>query len=103
MYRTIQPCQPGTKPGEYDVLKSLPYPYHISEDGAVERQDFWRGTPEVLIGFQKDVEVQTVDLWCSDWFEGGADEAVGMYPVFRDSDGTLWNDSLAVSKVHETA
>ena len=50
--RSIQPTQDGVAFGEYDVHQSVPYPYHIDSEGNVLRQDFWRGDPSRLIGFQ---------------------------------------------------
>jgi hypothetical protein len=58
----------------------LPYPFHVNESGDVQRQDFWRGDPKAVIGFQDDPNVQKVDLW---WDDVVADPqlAVGKYPV----------------------
>lgn len=78
-------------------LTRLPYPYHVTEDGDVLGQDFWRGEPEAVIGFQRDAAVQKVDLW---WDEAVADpqRAVGMYPVLREH-GNLSTLLIAIASV----
>lgn len=96
--KTIHPCQPGKKPGEYDVMEPLPYPYHIDDTGVVLRQDFWRGTPSCLVGFQKYKTIQRVDVWFKDWFSEDVD-VLGMYPVFLDAAGSLYTDTRPVGSV----
>jgi hypothetical protein len=78
-------------------LTRLPYPYHVTEDGDVMGQDFWRGEPEAVIGFQRDATVQKVDLW---WDDTVADpqQVVGMYPVLRER-GNLSTLLIAVESV----
>jgi len=92
--RTIQPCQPDKNPGEYDVMQPVPYPYHIDADGCVLQQDFWRGEPASLIGFQKNRDRQTVDLFFHDWTD---QDVTGMHPVFVDADGSMWTDLRKVN------
>ena len=60
----------------------LPYPYHISEDGLIQRQDFWKGRPFRLIGFAKDSEVNQVDLIFEDWIKKPK-SCIGMYAVLE--------------------
>lgn len=82
-------------------LQKLPYPFHVDEDGNVERQDFWRGDPAAVLGFQDRVDVQQVDLW---WREVVADpqRAVGKYMVTVDSDGDIATRTIAIESVHVT-
>lgn len=80
---TIQPA--NSADGTYDVHEPLPYPYHVdAATGDVGRQDFWKGVPFRVLGFQKDVDVQQVDLW---WEEAAADpdQIVGMFAVMLDT------------------
>lgn len=99
MNRSIHPQQPGVPLGEYDVHQPLPYPFHIAPNGNVQRQDFWRGQPLALIGFQADVDVQKVDLLTSAWFEGEPTAAVGMFPVFAARGGQFYTDTRPVARV----
>lgn len=66
----------------------LPYPFHCGEDGTVQRQDFWRGDPIKVIGFQNDRDIQQVDLWWSD-FVNTPEAAVGKYIVAVDDRGGM--------------
>jgi hypothetical protein len=81
-------------------LTRLPYPYHVTEDGDVMGQDFWRGEPEGVIGFQRDAAVQKVDLW---WDDAVADpqQVVGLYPVLREH-GNLSTLLIAIESVTVT-
>ena len=98
--RTIQPAQTRDN-AAYDPKLPLPYPWHIEDDGAVGRQDFWHGDPARLVGFQRD-DVQRVVLTTEDWLAGDADAAVGLKPVFVDSNGDMWNDDRPVQTVTVT-
>jgi hypothetical protein len=82
-------------------LTQLPYPWHVTESGAVLRQEFWQGDPTGIVGFQRDPHVQRVDLW---WEDVAADpqRAVGMYPVARDSKGNLSSHLIAIESVSVT-
>lgn len=80
----------NTPTGEYDVHKPMPYPFYIEPDGSVAAQDFWRGEPAALIGFQRVADVHTVDVLADDWLSGEAD-VLGMHPVFVDAGGGFWS------------
>jgi hypothetical protein len=90
--RTDQITDDGTE------LQQLPYPFHVDEDGNVLRQDFWRGDPATVLGFQNRVDVQQVDLW---WREVVADpqRAVGKYMVTVDRDGAFSTRTIAIESV----
>lgn len=64
----------------------LPYPFFVSETGFVDRQDFWRGDPFLLVGFVSDPEKHTVDLHVQDWVKN-PQAAHGMTPVLSDRKG----------------
>ena len=70
---------------------TLPYPYFIDEQGLVGRQDFWNGKPYKLIGFQPKpktgVMKGTIDIKI--FFED-PQKAVGMYPIFADTEDTYY-------------
>jgi hypothetical protein len=65
-----------------------PYPYHVQPDGRIARQDFWRGTPAQLAGFQRNLRRNQVDLLC-DAFLADPEQAIGMFPVFVNADGGM--------------
>lgn len=88
---TIQP-----KTGD-DLTR--PYPFHILPDGKVDRQDFWKGTPVALIGFQNASDVQHVDVTVTE-FLADPDVAVGKYPVFADADESWWNYADPITEIH---
>ncbi len=81
-------------------LTRLPYPYHVAEDGSVQRQDFWRGEPSAIVGFQRRVDVQSVDLYWEDAWKD-PQKAVGMYPVLAER-GTFATLQIAVESMTET-
>jgi hypothetical protein len=87
----------NTPSGEYDVMKPLPYPFHVEPDGSIARQDFWRGEPLRLLGFQHHANRHTVDESAEAWLAGEV-EVGGMYPVFLDADGTMWNHTFPVER-----
>ena len=68
-----------------------PYPLHVNSDGTVCQQDFWRGYPSRLLGFQKDLAVPRIDLTWADASASAAfpDQTIGMYMVAIDSDDTI--------------
>lgn len=99
--RTIQPAQTETVGAPFNPLLRQPYPFHIEEGGAVQRQDFWCGEPSHLIGFQRHADVQHVDLTADEWFAQSPDAAVGMWPVFTDAGGGMWNLRQPVESVTE--
>lgn len=88
----------NTPTGDYDVDQPLPYPYHVAAEGRVGRQDFWRGEPVKLLGFQNSREHQNVDV-LFDEFWTNPDVAVGKWPVFLDADGGIWNHACPVTDV----
>lgn len=96
----IVTIQPAMAP---DLRK--PYPWHIAAEGkaagGVLRQDFWRGEPAQLVGFQERNDAQRVALHTRDWLAGDLQQAVGMYPVFMDADGGMWHDEVAIATVTE--
>jgi hypothetical protein len=99
IYYTIQPAphvdhitEDGTE------LTKLPYPYHTDQDGAIQRQDFWQGNPLRVVGFQKDLSVQQVDLWWKDALKD-PQQAVGMYLVTQDKDGNCSSHNTAVESI----
>lgn len=78
--------------------KKLPYPFHVKEDGSVDRQDFWRGDPEAVVGFQADVNVQSVDLWWEDAVKD-PDAIVGMFPVMIEKGKGFYTYTVAIESV----
>lgn len=102
MIISIQPdqIQDGTAP-DGTPLYRLPYPFHITDTGQVERQDFWGGAPKSIVGFQNDPDVQRIDLW---WADVVLDpqSAVGKYAVFSDADGTMWTNMVPIESVTTT-
>lgn len=95
MSKSIQVANTAT--GEYDVRQPLPYPYHIDPDGTVLRQDFWRGEPARLAGFQQHADVQHVDLLAHVWLADDSEAPQGWFPVFIDADGGMWSHRFPVA------
>lgn len=88
--------QPQTLP---DLTR--PYPFHIDADtGDVQRQDFWKGDPERLLGFQDSAEVQRVTLHRKEWSQN-PQSAIGKYPVFITATGDLYNMNLPITETAE--
>jgi hypothetical protein len=97
----------NTTTGEYDVRQPLPYPYHVGPEGVIGRQDFWKGEPARLIGFQSSADVQRCDVYFTEFWEN-PEVAVGKFPIFSDAGGGFWNHrhpvtSVTVHAVSETS
>ena len=81
---------------------TLPYPYFVSEDGMVGRQDFWKGNPKKFIGFAdapvagniKYALVQYLNLQVTP-------DVRGMYPVFEKEDGSWYTETNPIESVKE--
>lgn len=86
----------NTEDGSYDVRKPLPYPWHINRDCSVARQDFWKGQPDRLAGFQTSRDKQVINVLAQDWVDSDNIDVTGMFPVFINSDGSMWNSSYPV-------
>lgn len=79
-----------------------PKPYYINpEDGTVRRQDYWRGDPAQLVGFQYDLDENQVDLDVETWQAGDIQDAIGTYPVFISSDGSMYTLKWPIESVRE--
>lgn len=77
---------------------TVPYPYRIdTENGDVLDQDTWKGDPARLLGFQ-ETRVQRVKLFFADWIKDPK-SAVGLYPVFLESGGTMFSLTIPVAAV----
>lgn len=80
---TIQPGQTSdATPDSFDPMLAMPYPYHILPDDTVDRQDFWRGSPARLVGFQRG-NVNRIVLDPATW-RADPQKAVGLRAVFMD-------------------
>lgn len=79
-------------------LTKLPYPYAADETGAIQNQDFWQGHVARVVGFQKDLAHQQIDLWWADVVED-PQQAVGMYLVTADSKGDFSVHNTAIGEV----
>lgn len=81
-----------------EVNGTSPYPYFISEDGAVGRQDFWKGRPAKLIGFSSKFKTGELDLM---WREFWADpkKAIGKFPVFADTNDNWYTADQIIDDV----
>jgi hypothetical protein len=89
---TLQPA-----PNERDPLK-LPYPFHVNQDGEIQRQDVWRGHPLRVCGFAADPHRREIDLR---WEDAVTDpqRAVGMHLVTADSEGGMATHLSAIASV----
>lgn len=76
----------------------VPYPFFIDEKGLVGRQDFWKGSPYQLVGFNDIPFAGNIKL-TFDKFKQNIDKAIGMYPVFRNKDGTIETHTNIIEKI----
>lgn len=79
--------------------KKSPYPFHVdAATGDVRDQDFWKGDPYRVVGFQNDVGVQRVDLW---WEQAARnpDSIVGKFPVMLEKGIGLYTYVLPIESV----
>ena len=85
---TLQPVMTGDR---------LPYPFHVAADGAIDRQDFWRGKPERVIGIS-DIPVagHMIQTW-----QNIIDvrSVLGTYLVVSDADGQWSTMTLYIERV----
>src|SRR6185295_16822279 len=92
---------PDPVSGEVFIGRQLPYPYHIAPDGSVLQQSLWQGNIAKLIGFQRNIEVQRVDLFWESFDYLAPHHAQGMYPVFVDYKGTMFSFETPVDTIKQ--
>jgi hypothetical protein len=74
------------QPDPNDINKSLPYPFHVNEEGLISQQDLWKGSVYRVIGFQDVLERHRIDLhWSDAWAE--PEKTIGKYVVTSDEHG----------------
>lgn len=77
----------------------LPYPFYVNaSDGTVNLQEFWKGDPFRVVGFQRDLARQEIDLRWDDAVKD-PQQAIGMYLVTADSKGAFGVHTTAVQSV----
>jgi hypothetical protein len=87
----------------------LPYPYIVDENGLVGRQDFWKGNPYKLLGFNSrpvsgEMDVaQFIQLYMSDLPIPAEDImlGVGNYGVFSTKDNQWFTMTEPFASVME--
>lgn len=97
---TIQPSEyvDAIAPGGTEMTR-LPYPFHVTaEDGMVQRQDFWRGRVEQVIGFVAAPDSQKFVLTWSQAVKRPF-EMIGKYVVTSDAEGNWSTHLSAISQV----
>lgn len=77
-------------------MTRLPYPFYVRADGHVEG-DFWRHHADEVLGFQRDLAKDRLDLPWRDAFED-PQKAVGMHTVTR-ADGVISTHTTAIRDV----
>lgn len=80
-------------------MTKLPYPFYVNaSDGTVNLQEFWKGDPYRVVGFQTDLARHEIDLR---WEDAAKDpqKAVGMYLVTADSRGGYGVHTTAVQSM----
>lgn len=90
----IQPA--NTESGEYDVHVPQPYPYYIDAEGKVAEQEFWKGDPLQLIGFQDRADRQKLNITFKQFWDDPT-VAEGRFPVFLQGSGTFYNLTVPIS------
>jgi hypothetical protein len=79
-------------------MMKLPYTFAVKEDGSVDDQEFWRGDPAAVLGFQNDEEIQKIDVWWSD-VVADPELAVGKFPVMREEGGNIYTYAVKIESV----
>lgn len=97
----VQPAEYVDQIVNGQELTKQPYPYFVEEDGSVQRQDFWQGSVARVVGFQRDLAVQSIDLWWSAAWASDLPCLTGMYLVTEDADGQWSTHQTAVESVTE--
>lgn len=86
---------------------TLPYPFFIDENGRVGRQDFWKGNPIKLIGFDISPEDQGKSKKTVSLKEFLADpiKCLRMYPIFTNTKDqwSTWRDSIESYQISNEA
>lgn len=70
--------------------RTQPYPYYVLANGKIAGQDFWKGNPARLNGFQARRDVRRVDVLCEEFIANPL-RALGRYPVFICRNGDMFN------------
>lgn len=80
----------------------LPYPFFIEENGNVGRQDFWRGKPLRLQGFNPTRVSGVVEgtIGLEDFFKD-PQRAVGMYPIMEHEGGDFFTYGDPIESVEK--
>jgi hypothetical protein len=97
---TIQTSEYADQIIDGEELTKMPYPITADETGRVEGQPFIDTSR--VIGFQRDLAVQSIDLRWADAVKD-PQQAVGMYVVTQRAQGTgwaTWNTAVAEVTVH---
>lgn len=81
-------------------LTKLPYPFFADEHGMIGRQDFWRGKVLRVVGFQRDLNQEMIDLFWDDAY-AEPEKAVGMYVVTENRRGDWVTHMTAVDSMKE--
>lgn len=78
----------------------LPYPFFIDLKGMVGRQDFWKGKPLKLIGFNPKYQSGVMDgtLILKDFLEKPK-KAITMFPIFEYKDKKYYTYGLPIESV----
>lgn len=92
----LQPSSFVDNMREGHEMTRLPYPFFVNEEGEVGQQDMWDGDPARVIGFQRDLAVQAIDLWWKDAVKD-PQQAVGMYLVTSNAEGDWASHSTAIA------
>jgi hypothetical protein len=67
-------------------LTKLPYPIFVSESGEVQCQNLWQGVLVRVVGFQRDLAVQRINLrWPAVWER--PESVIGTYLVTENGGG----------------
>lgn len=89
---TIQPAEQEDS--------TLPYPFHIQPDGKVGRQDFWRGKPLKLIGFNP--KLQTGPMKGTVIFEKFWENpklAIGKFPIMQHKNKKYYTYGIPIKSL----
>jgi len=85
--------QPEEQPNHF-----LPYPFFVSENGKIGRQDFWKGNPEMLLGLNDEPLAGDITLQRKEFFENPK-KAIGKYPVLKNKNGEWVTSTIPIESI----
>lgn len=97
---TVQPSEFVDQIVDGEELTKLPYPMSALADGSIWPRGS-RGDITRMVGFVRDLRNERVDLYWEFEFLDDPQQAVGMYLITQNADGTMSSHGTAIKTVTE--